>query len=342
MSCNGSQKEEQSATNPTDETHYQLKNPDFPVEIIEAYVPFVSPSFKSGDSNHVSYELTILNDRTIPFILKAVEVYDVKNPELAIAVYDSTYLSTHFYRHGLPKGNNPMELLGNEFGVVNIWLHLKASDPAPKEVFHKLVFERTKEGQAPKTYKMEVARMPIPEPTTISLGLPFKKGNWLYATAGHKDARFITEGKASYAQRYAIDWLALDDQGRYAVDDRSKNTNWVGYGADVLAVADGTVVAIKDGIIENTAMSETMATPVTRATIAGNYIVLDIGHDIYAVYAHLIPEHLKVAIGDKVKKGQVIGLLGNSGNSDAPHLHFHLETKSPKVLGGEGSKTRNV
>lgn len=75
---------------------------------------------------------------------------------------------------------------------------------------------------------------------------------------------------------------------------------------------------------------------ITRETIAGNYIVLDIGNNIYAVYAHLIPNSFKVKVGEKVNKGQVVGLLGNSGNSDGPHLHFHLETKSQQVLGGEG------
>jgi murein DD-endopeptidase MepM/ murein hydrolase activator NlpD len=79
-----------------------------------------------------------------------------------------------------------------------------------------------------------------------------------------------------------------------------------------------------------------MAVRITRETVAGNYIVIDIGNDVYAVYGHLIPMSLKVKVGDKVKKGQVIGLIGNSGNSDCPHLHFHLESKSNAFFGGEG------
>jgi murein DD-endopeptidase MepM/ murein hydrolase activator NlpD len=42
------------------------------------------------------------------------------------------------------------------------------------------------------------------------------------------------------------------------------------------------------------------------------------------------PGSLRVKLGDHVTKGEVIGLLGNSGNSDAPHLHFHvMDGKSP-------------
>ncbi len=317
-------------------TNYKLKNNNFPIEIIEAFVPFTSTTVIADDKIHMSYELAILNNYPIPFILKKVEIYDIENPELPIAMLDSTYLNFHFARHGLSIENNPMELQGNEFGVVNIWLTLEKSGKSPTQIFHKLFFERTNEGENHKTYTMEVARLNVPPKTSISLGLPFKKGKWLYATSGHRDSRFVTEGKSSYAQRYAIDWVLLDNDGSYAVDDKSQNKNWITYGVELLAVSNGKVVDIKDGIIENTPLSTDMAVPITRETIAGNYIVLDIGNGVYAVYAHLIPNSTKVKIGDQVKKGQVIGLLGNSGNSDAPHLHFYLETKSPVTLGGEG------
>jgi murein DD-endopeptidase MepM/ murein hydrolase activator NlpD len=51
-------------------------------------------------------------------------------------------------------------------------------------------------------------------------------------------------------------------------------------------------------------------------------VILDSGH--YAFNAHLQPGSLTVAEGDEVSKGQVLGLLGTTGNSDAPHLHFHI------------------
>jgi murein DD-endopeptidase MepM/ murein hydrolase activator NlpD len=55
----------------------------------------------------------------------------------------------------------------------------------------------------------------------------------------------------------------------------------------------------------------------------------------YGLYAHLIPGSLRVKVGDRVRRGQVLGRLGNSGNSDAPHIHFHLcDANSP--LGCEG------
>ena len=77
------------------------------------------------------------------------------------------------------------------------------------------------------------------------------------------------------------------------------------------------------------------AVPITSETVGGNHIVLDLGGGRYAFYAHLQPGSLKVKVGDRVTRGQVIGLVGNSGNSTEPHLHFHI-SDGVSPLGSEG------
>jgi murein DD-endopeptidase MepM/ murein hydrolase activator NlpD len=68
---------------------------------------------------------------------------------------------------------------------------------------------------------------------------------------------------------------------------------------------------------------------------AGNHVVVDIGGGRFAFYAHMQPGSLKVKAGDKVTTGQVLGLLGNSGNTDTPHLHFHvMDGPSPLFANG--------
>ena len=67
----------------------------------------------------------------------------------------------------------------------------------------------------------------------------------------------------------------------------------------------------------------------------GNTITLKISDNAYGFYAHLKPGSIKVKEGDRVEKGQMIASLGNVGNTDGPHLHFHI-TESPDVLGSNG------
>jgi murein DD-endopeptidase MepM/ murein hydrolase activator NlpD len=62
---------------------------------------------------------------------------------------------------------------------------------------------------------------------------------------------------------------------------------------------------------------------------------VDIGDGRFAFYAHMQPGSLRVQVGEGVTRGQVIGLLGNTGNSFAPHLHFHV-MDGPEPLASNG------
>jgi len=95
------------------------------------------------------------------------------------------------------------------------------------------------------------------------------------------------------------------------------------------------VADVKDGIPENEMGSGEKAVPITLATVAGNYVILDLGKSNFALYAHLQPKSIRVRFGQKVHRGQVLGLLGNSGHSQGPHLHFHV-TNGNSPLGAEG------
>ena len=103
------------------------------------------------------------------------------------------------------------------------------------------------------------------------------------------------------------------------------------FGTPIHAVADGVVVKLLDGEPEQTP-GGFPELPVDK--IDGNFVVMDIGNGRYAFYAHF-QAGLKVRLGQRVRQGQVLGLLGNTGNCDAPHLHFHV-MDSPSPLGSNG------
>jgi len=106
----------------------------------------------------------------------------------------------------------------------------------------------------------------------------------------------------------------------------------------VVAVADATVVTARDGLPDNVPGHNEQfhpAVPITMDTVGGNSITLDIGGRQFAYYFHLQPGSLRVKVGDHVKKGQIMALIGASGDAREPHLHFEI-ANSPKALAGEG------
>jgi murein DD-endopeptidase MepM/ murein hydrolase activator NlpD len=84
------------------------------------------------------------------------------------------------------------------------------------------------------------------------------------------------------------------------------------------------VTSVRDGVPENVPLAPSRAVRMNRENISGNYVIVDLGNDAFAFYGHLKPGSIRVQRGQRVLKGQVLASLGNSGNSDAPHLHFHL------------------
>ena len=103
---------------------------------------------------------------------------------------------------------------------------------------------------------------------------------------------------------------------------------------------DARVTQVTDGIPENwtpdrgPALRDARAVPMTLETVSGNAVTLDLGADRYALYAHLRPGSIRVSPGDRVRRGQVLGLVGNSGNSTGPHLHFQVSSSAG--LNGNG------
>jgi hypothetical protein len=144
----------------------------------------------------------------------------------------------------------------------------------------------------------------------------------------HRAALLPLDGAFQAAQRFAIDFAQLDAQGRLFEGPRNLLTSYAYYGDKIRSVAAGVVAATQDGLPDNTPGSFSELENLGKGE--GNFVIVDIGAGRFAFYTHMIPGSLKVKVGDHVAAGQILGLLGNSGNSDAPHLHFAiLDRPSP-------------
>lgn len=179
--------------------------------------------------------------------------------------------------------------------------------------------------------------VPVSHDSALLLGLPFDGGVWLAGSApandsDHRRSLMAIDGHVHDAQRFAIDWMKVGPNGD-SHHGTSQNEDFWGYGEPVLAVADGEITQVVDGIPENT--PRVLPQPVTLDNIAGNYVILRIAANRYVTYAHLQTGSIKVRLGDHVARGTVIARLGNTGQATAPHLHFQV-TDANSVLQSEG------
>ncbi|MBA4116889.1 MAG: M23 family metallopeptidase [Rubrobacter sp.] len=142
----------------------------------------------------------------------------------------------------------------------------------------------------------------------------------------HTRAALPINGQIWLAQRYAVDYEQLDADSRIYSGEKEDLDSYTIYGQKAIAAADGTVVKVIDGLPEQ----EPGVFPegISLDEADGNSVILDLGGGNYALYAHFQPGSVRVQEGDRVNRGDVLALVGNSGNSLAPHLHFHVMSTS--------------
>jgi hypothetical protein len=208
----------------------------------------------------------------------------------------------------------------------------------PQRLENSIVVEA--DGDPKNAQRIPLGEVAIGKTGAALVDEPFTGDRWLAANGPsnksiHRRAVIVLNGKPRSPERYAIDWIKLGDDGNSSTGDQYKNSSYYAYGVPILAVADGKIVTVKDGLPENVPHTEKLAVAMTLANIAGNHVVEDIGGGLYAGYAHFIPGSITVKASERVRRGQVLGRLGNSGNSSEPHLHLQV-CDAPSFLICEG------
>jgi Peptidase family M23 len=298
------------------------------------------PTVANGENGvFLAYEVHVTSFIAQPITLKKLDVMSASADHRVLLSLSDSALMRAVTRPGMaPAGAvERLKVNGGTRAVVFLWVPLEGS-AAPNAIQHRLTIEQGT-GDSVKTQQLDGPVVPVTS-QAVAIGPPLRGGPWLTgngpaAESGHRRSLIPIGGVPSIAQRFAIDFVRVGDDDKTFTGDQLKNENYHAEGNDALAVANGTVVEVKDSIPENVPGINSRAVPITLETVGGNHVIIDIGGGHYAFYAHLKPGSLKVKLGDRVKRGQVIGLVGNTGNSTEPHLHFHVsDTNSP--LGSEG------
>lgn len=302
----------------------------FPPQL-ELWVPAPPVPARVSGTDVLVYEIHLTNMQSNDMSLKMIQVHDGKGRSLG--TFKEHQLQTMVKAAGSPGTDFPRRIGPGQRTVVYMWVE---ASPTPDELHHTLWVGQG--GQPNEELRMPPVR--VRREAALVLPLPFKRaGRWVAVNGPsndsvHRRTVLTLDGHPWISQRFAIDWVMVDEGARTHQGDAQKNGSYYCYGAEALAVADATVAYVKDGIAENVPGSG-RAVPMDLETVGGNTVALDLGEGRFAMYAHLQPGSLRVKAGDRVKAGQVLGLVGNSGNSSEPHLHFHVAT-SARWLAAEG------
>lgn len=200
--------------------------------------------------------------------------------------------------------------------------NFKAPYVSYKTKFEKALFDlQLAVGNDRKIYGLFVkpfvaGNLPVLTKNTTSLMLPFKD-EWTVVWGGDtKEQNYHVESRA---QKNAFDLVITDAQGKSFKNDGKKNEDYYAFGKELIAPCDGEVVLVVDGIKDN------IPGEMNPVYIPGNTVVIKTGNNEFLFFAHFKQQSIKVKQGQKVKKGEVLGLCGNSGNSSEAHLHFHIQ-----------------
>lgn len=190
------------------------------------------------------------------------------------------------------------------------------------------------------------AMLEMYEPIIVEFPL---RGEWL--SPNTPGTKVPSHGTNQLGTRYAYDFIQVDwnriGTPAYRVGVMQylfsgvKLSDYYSWGQEVYSPCDGIVVGAEDGYAENekTNLLADMSNAYKNAhyfdpekddiqSVAGNYVIIKYSENVYAALCHLQTGSIQVSVGQMIKKGEVIGRVGHSGNSFAPHLHFQLMDSS--------------
>jgi hypothetical protein len=306
----------------------------------DQYTPLVmsvmsTPHWFTGSDGrvHLVYELALTNGFNVPVTVSSVSVDN--RAGRSIARLDGDALAASMTLMADP-GTPSVTVPGSGVGVV--WFDVSLSRPSdvPRSITHTLTVKGPPGLPVPATITSTGGAASVDRRPPLTLGPPLRGPGWVAVGSccdgPHRRSIQPVNGKLFLGQRFAIDYNGIDAEGRFVVGDSDVNESWTFYDKPVLAVADARVVAAEDRFRDQT---PNHPSPVSLEEADGNYVILALGKGRYAFYAHLAPDSVRVEVGDRVRRGQVIGALGNSGSSTGPHLHFQV-MNAPSALASDG------
>lgn len=303
---------------------------------------FVEPSvLASGGRHFLIYELDLQNYAEAPMNLQRIEILGLDlGTAKTIATLDRQQLNAmlrptgvdYWQYHAHPHVDANRQLQGGRSAIAFLCLAFDEKAVIPTSLVHRVVLE---DGvvDAPAL----AVRRDVPVFGPPLMGTDWVARNGPHLDSHHRMGMVVFDGLVQNARRFAIDWRKFKNGQQYESDARDVHS-YFAYGEKIVAVADGVVVKSVDQFPDNIPKTNEgfdLALPITRENLGGNFVIIALPNGQFAQYFHMRPGSVRVKPGDRVKRGQLIGQVGNSGDSRWPHLHFQLGNK-PDMFATEG------
>ena len=302
------------------------------LSVQDAPIPFQG----SDASTHLVYELELKNFSSGPMTIENVEVL-TPDGSTTLQTLNAKEIATRLQPAG--RRDSTATMPGGAFALLFLHVTLPANQPVPTQLTHRIHLRAEAAPPGQQELTETGGEFTVDTKSVVAIiGPPLRGANYISAdsccdASRHTRAALPVNGRVWIAQRYAVDWEQLDDANRIYHGPRENLDSYTIFGKEAIAVADATVASVTDGLPEQTPGKFPENISIEQAD--GNSVVLDLGNHRYAVYAHLQPNSIRVHPGDKVTRGQTLALVGNTGNSVAPHLHFHV-VSNPSPLAANG------
>jgi hypothetical protein len=286
-------------------------------------VPFPPVPFSSDTVTNLGYELEISPVAEPGLRIIRAEVLDPSTGVILLTLEGDT-LRQFYHPASIPLPTAQERQAGTQNLTaprLSLWVRI-APAKVPETLVQRLTFDGNATAGAPLIITGGKTRI-LSDQKPAVIGPPLMGNGWIAmeTTTGlshHFLTQYTQNNATTVPLRFAVDLLLIDPSTRSLVSGNWRNnSNWYGYGKEIIAVGDGTVTEVKDTIPDN---------PEAGVISSGqdNYVILDLGNSTYADYRHMMPGSIRVKVGDRVKTGAVLGRVGNSGGSLAPHLHFQI------------------
>jgi hypothetical protein len=294
-----------------------------------------APVVGSDGRQHLAYELTLENNTGARAEVDSVAVrargagvlLRIAGAQLPAVMQNFGFVQTSAFA-------------ASEGGRMWLDVTLPRGRRLPRALVHRLSVRAVQPTGESQTYTFDAASTPVSRRRAVELSPPLRGGlymnfNGCCVLSPHRSALTALNGTPFLSERFAIDFIQINAQGAGGAGDLTRNESFFTFGEPVLAVADARVVSMLNTVPENVPLNEPPASSFSERAILGNHVILNLGHGRFAAYGHLQTGSVRVRVGQRVRRGQVLARVGNTGPSGGPHLHFQV-SDGPQPLASDG------